>query len=106
MPHYRVVKKFRAALINPDNHGAESNLTDFGPADEIEIITDPRHGSSLGFQRDGLLFTQDRATLLALCSPVCDLNEQTGRDRPTAHSEGAKPPFPSVSVGGIKAQCR
>ena len=94
MSRYEVVKKFRAALFNPDNDGLQSNLTDFGPGDEIEIITDPRHGSSLVFQSDGLLFTQDRATLLALCVPAGDPKEHSDRHRPRAHSEGAKPPVP------------
>jgi hypothetical protein len=94
MSRYEVVKKFRAALFNPDNDRLPSNLTDFGPGDEIEIITDPRHGSSLVFQSDGLLFTQDRATLLALCVPACGPNEHSDRYRQRAHSEGAKPPVP------------
>jgi hypothetical protein len=94
MSHYQVVKKFRAGLFDPDNPTAQANLTDFGPGDEIEIITNPRHGSALVFQSDGLLFTQDRATLMALCAPASDPHEHSDRHRPRAHSEGAKPPVP------------
>jgi hypothetical protein len=94
MSHYQVVKKFRAALFDPDNPTADSNLTDFGPSDEIEIITNPRHGSALVFQSDGVLFTQDRATLMALCAPACDSNGHSDRHRPRVHAEGAKASVP------------
>jgi hypothetical protein len=99
MSHYQVMKKFRAARFDPDNPTAESNLTDFGPGDEIELITNPRHGSSLVFQSDGLLFTQDRATLMALCAPACDPNEHSDRHKPRAHAEDVRPPVPKRLSG-------